>query len=193
MALTAVGVDRPGIVAALTGVLVDQGCNLEDSTMSMLRGHFVVLLVIDVPDGVEAEVVEAALRPVADALNLVVAVQPMSDDPRHGNDRSPLEQSTDQASLDPQAEGSVFVLSVHGADKPGIVHRAAETLAEAGGTVVDLSSRLVGTEGTPVYVMTLTVGFAPEVDAPAAVAAVVEAVEAFGVQCHAHRGEVDVL
>ncbi|MDH3961719.1 MAG: amino acid-binding protein, partial [Desulfuromonadales bacterium] len=34
--MTAFGKDRPGIVADVTSVLYETGCNLEDSTMSML-------------------------------------------------------------------------------------------------------------------------------------------------------------
>jgi len=37
LALSAIGADRPGIVAAVTGALVDSGCNLEDTTMAILR------------------------------------------------------------------------------------------------------------------------------------------------------------
>ena len=44
LALT--GRDRPGIVAAVTGVLLDHGLNLEDAEMAILRGHFAVMLVL---------------------------------------------------------------------------------------------------------------------------------------------------
>ena len=40
LALTAVGRDRPGIVAGLTGVLVESGGNVDDSQMSILHGQF---------------------------------------------------------------------------------------------------------------------------------------------------------
>jgi glycine cleavage system transcriptional repressor len=82
---------------------------------------------------------------------------------------------------------------VHGADRPGIVHQAAEALAQVGGNIIDLSTRLVGSDDQPVYVLTLTVGFVPGTDAEAAATAVRQSVEAFGVQCHAHRVEFDVL
>lgn len=201
VALTAVGADRPGIVAALTGVLMDLGCNLEDSTMSMLRGHFAVLLVIDVPDGMGADVVESALTPVAERLHLVVAVRPMGGDSgtltsapigAHDPTNNPESATNNpESAVDPEA--SVFTFSVHGADRPGIVHRAATALAESGGNIVDLSTRLVGTAAEPVYVLMLTVGFAPGVDAEAAATRVQTEVETFGVQCHAHRVEIDVL
>ena len=46
LAVTAIGADRPGIVAAVTGVLTDHGGNIEDSTMSILGGHFAMMLVV---------------------------------------------------------------------------------------------------------------------------------------------------
>jgi len=49
LAVSAIGADRPGIVAAVTGVLVDRGCNLEDASMSILRGHFAMMLVVAAP------------------------------------------------------------------------------------------------------------------------------------------------
>ena len=44
------GADRPGIVAAVTGVLVEHGGNLEDTSMTILGGHFAMMLVVAVPD-----------------------------------------------------------------------------------------------------------------------------------------------
>ena len=38
LAITVLGHDRPGIIAETTGVLADLGLNLEDSTMTLLRG-----------------------------------------------------------------------------------------------------------------------------------------------------------
>ena len=58
-AVTAVGADRPGIVAAVTGAFVDHGCNLEDSSMTILRGQFAMMLVVDAPAGVGAGELEA--------------------------------------------------------------------------------------------------------------------------------------
>ena len=46
-AVIAIGADRPGIVAALTGALFEAGGNLEDVSSSILRGHFAIMLVVD--------------------------------------------------------------------------------------------------------------------------------------------------
>ena len=54
LALTAIGRDRPGIVAAASRVLLAHRANVEDSQMTILRGHFTMMLVVSVPE--EADV-----------------------------------------------------------------------------------------------------------------------------------------
>jgi glycine cleavage system transcriptional repressor len=165
--------------------------------MSILRGQFAVLLVIAVPEGRGADAIEASLAPVADRLGLTMVVRPLPPGPgARGGAVSASGQSERDAGAhgpDAGADGEVYAFSVHGADRPGIVHEAAEALAQVGGNIIDLSTRLVGSDDQPVYVLTLTVGFVPGTDAEAAATAVRQSVEAFGVQCHAHRVEFDVL
>ncbi len=43
-AITVIGHDRPGIIAEATAALAGLGLNLEDSTMTLLRGHFAMML-----------------------------------------------------------------------------------------------------------------------------------------------------
>ena len=45
-ALTAVGADRPGIIAAVAECLLDHGMNVTDSNMGILRGYFATTLVV---------------------------------------------------------------------------------------------------------------------------------------------------
>ena len=72
--LSALGADRPGIVAAVSGALVELGCNLEDSTMTILHGHFAILLVVAAPDAVTEGDLTRALASVAQEFDLTVAV-----------------------------------------------------------------------------------------------------------------------
>lgn len=134
--VTAVGADRPGIVAALTGALLELGGNLEETRAALLRGSFATALAVDLPEGVGVAEVEAALRPVADELGLGLWVGPAV----------------------PRSEGPELrrsVLSVYGADHPGIVHGMAVALAEHGANILDLSARLVG--DPPIYVLGIEV------------------------------------
>ena len=61
--VTVLGRDRPGIVADTTAALARLGGNLEDSTMTLLRGHFAMLLLVQTP--ATTTEVEAALADLA--------------------------------------------------------------------------------------------------------------------------------
>lgn len=174
-ALSAVGSDRPGIVAAVTGVLVDHGCNLEDTSMSILRGHFAMMLVVTAPQGLDAATLEEALAGAASRFDLVVAVRPIDDE------------------VPPVAAGETWSVAVYGADRPGIVHRFTSLLAEAGVNVVDLTTRVIGDPDRPVYAMVLDVTLPPGLD-PAELSARLDALAAeLGVECSAHLSDADIL
>src|SRR5437588_7644908 len=146
-AVSAVGADRPGIVAAVTQAFLDHGCNLEDTSMTILRGHFAMMLVVAAPDGVGQQELEAALAGPARDLDLVVAVRPIEE----GVPTSP--------------HGESWTVSVYGSDRPGIVHRVASLLADEGVNIVDLTTRVIGDPARPVYAMILEVTLPPECDA----------------------------
>ncbi|HVC68712.1 MAG TPA: ACT domain-containing protein [Acidimicrobiales bacterium] len=179
LSLSALGADRPGIVAALSGVLVDVGCNLEDSTMTNLQGHFAVLLVVAAPDRVTAEDLEKALGDVAGRFQLMVAVRPLGDVPASGG---PTEPPTEP-----------WTIAVHGADRLGIVRDVTSALAGAGGNVIDLSTHLVGGADAPVYVMTLWVTLPAGEAGEDAADRIRRAAAALDVHCTVHRDEVDLL
>jgi len=123
-AITVLGHDRPGIIAETTGRLAGLGLNLEDSTMTLLRGHFAMMLVCEgsVPD---AEI-EQALAPLAADGSLTVTVR---------------EVPTEHV---PASDGTSWVLSVHGGDRPGIVSAVVTVIAGVGGNITDLTTRLAG-------------------------------------------------
>jgi glycine cleavage system transcriptional repressor len=140
VAITAVGSDRPGIVAAISETLLGLGGNLADCRAALLRGSFAIVVVAAVPDTVSEDDVRAALAPVARELGLGVWV---------GAAAPPA----------PHPPGERCVISVYGADHPGIVAGVTRALADRGVNVLDLSSRLVG--DPPVYVLGLEVELPP--------------------------------
>lgn len=143
LAVTAIGRDRPGIVASVTGALLDLGGNVEDSQMSILGGHFAVMLLVAVPDGTRREHVIDRLAEVAQEHELeAISVAEVSE----GAAR-PLPPS--------------HVVTVYGADRPGIVHAVSSALAEAGVNITDLETKLTGSDEAPVYVMVLEVALGP--------------------------------
>ena len=51
--------------------------------------------------------------------------------------------------------GEICVVTVYGADRPGIVYHVARMLADRDISITDLNTRLIGPEDAPVYVLTL--------------------------------------
>jgi glycine cleavage system transcriptional repressor len=124
LAITVVGHDRPGIIAHAAEVLSQCGMNLEDSSMTLLRGHFAMTLIC--AGEANAAQIEAALQPLVND-SLDVTVREVPQEPQI----PPL--------------GSTYLVTVHGADRLGIVARLASVIAEAGGNITDLTTRLSGT------------------------------------------------
>ena len=77
LAVTVLGHDRPGIVADTTAALAGLGGNLEDSTMTLLRGHFAMLLLVRTSAGA-ADVRDALAGLTADG-RLTVDVREVPD------------------------------------------------------------------------------------------------------------------
>lgn len=143
--VTAVGEDRPGIVAAVTKAFVDLGCNLEDTSAAILRGYFALILIVAAPSGVSAETVEKSLLPPAKELGLAITVREVD------------------ASAASRVEGERWTISVYGADKPGIVNRFTTLLAERKINILDMTTRVTGDPDEPVYTMVLEVALPPQV------------------------------
>ncbi|MDQ6724996.1 MAG: amino acid-binding protein [Actinomycetota bacterium] len=177
-AVTAVGADRPGIVAAVTGVFVEHGCNLEDSSMTILRGQFAMMLVVDAPADVAAADLEEALAGAAEAMGLVVTVR------RAAGSIAPSPEPAGVAS---------WTVSVYGADHPGIVHGVAALLAAQAVNIVDLSTRVVGGAADPAYTMILEVTLPAEVDPRELERRLDAAASELGVTCRLHPSEADIL
>ena len=139
-AITAVGRDRPGIVAGLTEALLPIGANLHDCRAALLRGAFAMVMAVEVPGGVDRDGVIAAMEPAADRLGLELWV---GEAPDHVA----------------RTDGERCVVSVYGADHPGIVNAVSAALAELGANIVDLSSRVVGEP--PVYILGIAAELPP--------------------------------
>jgi glycine cleavage system transcriptional repressor len=148
-AVSAIGRDRPGIVAAVSEALLAHDANIEDSQMAILRGHFAMTLVVSTRPDTDAAALEHDLRAAADRLGL---------------DAMSVSQITE---IDPATEPiPSHLVSVYGADHPGIVNAVSSALAQLGVTITDLETRLAGDD--KVYAMQLEVALPAGAD-PASV------------------------
>lgn len=118
-AVTVIGDDRPGIVSAVTRVLFQLGCNLQDATSTILSGHFAMMLIVGLPQDVDPARIEAALVQVGRDSNLVITARPVQE----------THLAVDQPT---------HLISVYGGDRPGIVYRVTEHLSGRGASAGDV-------------------------------------------------------
>ncbi len=138
-ALSTIGRDRPGIVAEVTGTLLRHGVNMADSQMAILGGHFAMMIVLVTSAETDVEALRADLDRSREKLGLEAVSLSEIDE---------AQTRIDQPS---------HVITLYGADHPGIVNAVTVALAERGVNVTDLDTHLVGEEAEPAYMMILEV------------------------------------
>ena len=168
-AITVLGHDRPGIIAETTGRLAELGLNLEDSSMTLLRGHFAMTLVC-AGTATDAEI-GAALTPLAADGTLTVTVRQV-----------PAEQPG-------ATDGTSWVLTVHGGDRTGIVSSIVGEVARVGGNVTDLTTRLAG----DLYLLVAEIDLPAGVDAAVVDDAIQAVATRLGVGATLRAAEADEL
>ncbi|MEZ4599844.1 MAG: ACT domain-containing protein [Syntrophotaleaceae bacterium] len=135
-ALTIIGRDRPGIVAEVTEILYRLGCNIADSSCSILGGQFAMILIISHPEYTGRESFGQAFDPL-EKHDLSVFLRTLK----------PGGEAAQKLS------GEICLISVYGSDKPGIVYPVARELGNRKINITDLNTKLIGPSERPVYVM----------------------------------------
>jgi glycine cleavage system transcriptional repressor len=124
--LTASGRDRPGLVAAVAEALFAAGGNLEDSSMTRLQGEFAMLVIFTAPDATPPAELSTRMNALGVAQRLAIDLKPIDRSeahPRRSGDAPPS-----------------LLVTVHGADRPGIVAGVTAGLAKAGANITDLAT-----------------------------------------------------
>lgn len=169
LAITVLGHDRPGIIADVTAALARRDANVEDSSMTLLRGHFAWTLVV----GTDASTQEVGGDlAFLERDGLVVSVLPVA----------PEEHRASTAV-------QTFIVSVHGADRVGIVAAITGAIASYGGNVTDLQTRL----GAGLYVIVAEVDFPAYADVENLTAALTAVAATMGVDVSVKATDPDVL
>jgi len=140
LVISALGEDHPGIVDTLSKAILDQGCNIEDSRMTVLGGEFAAILLVQGKWNTVAKV-ENALPELERQLGMTIISK------RTG-------ERTVEADLLPYA---VDVISM---DHPGIVNSLTGFFSERGINIEDLttSTYAAAHTGTPMFAVHMTVG-----------------------------------
>lgn len=132
--VTVTGKDRPGVVAGLSGALYRVGADLGAISMTRLGGHLCILLMAQTE--ADGESLQRQLEPFAQQMELRLHIDPVGEHPR------------------PLVKPNVRI-TVHGADRPGIVAQVSSALSAAGMDILGLDSDIGGTADKPVYIMVI--------------------------------------
>jgi glycine cleavage system transcriptional repressor len=146
--ITAFCKDRPGIVADITETIYENGCNLEDSTMtSMLDEFAIILLFSGNKDGLEEQLLKDCRRLERDK-GITAFLRPV-----------------DAKEKKVQEKTHTKIINVEGLDQSGIVYKVSRFLADNDVNIENLSSRrLISPEtGTAIYSMELRVQVPEEI------------------------------
>ncbi len=133
--LTAIGKDRVGIVDDLSEVILERGCNIEESKMALLGGEFVSILLVS---GEQTDIGRLVDELPKLGASVGLSIELKSTEPPH-----------------PNAEGRPYMLESISLDTPGIVHAVTTILRREGINIEDLETETAAAPwtGAPMFVM----------------------------------------
>ncbi len=140
LVISALGQDRPGIVNELSGTILNEGCNITDSRMTVLGGEFAIMLMVEGNWNTLTKL-EDAVPELEKTLGLTIIAK-----------RTRGKQSN--AALLPYG---VEVVSM---DHPGIVHHLASFFSKRNINIEDMvtNSYAAAHTGTQMFSVQMTVG-----------------------------------
>ena len=167
------GPDRTGIIATVSKILFDQGCNLEDVSQTILQRQFVGILIASMADDKNEDEVLSALRARIGSLGLFVHLRPVKEEP----------------ASDVQT-GEPFVITTVGEDRPGLMAGVTEVLARYGANITSLRAVSRGEENHHDYVMIFEADIPSAVDLSAFRAALCGRAEELGLDISLQHREI---
>jgi len=142
--LSAIGKDRPGIVADVSEVIYECGGNIEDSSMSLLRNHFALLLLFSIEREEARHKLSSRLNRLESEKNLTVFYSPITFEEAQPK----VKEQTDP-----------FKITTSGVDHAGIVFKVCRLLADRRINIVDMETHRVfsAESGTPLFEMDIDI------------------------------------
>ena len=128
--ISVLGRDRPGIVAGVSRVLLETGCNIEDVTQTTLQTEFAGIFIASIPKALRSGHLLSALRERLGSLDLDVRVKGLEPDPEPSLGGTP----------------EPFVVTTFGPDRMGLVSGITEVMARFGVNITNLRAVFRGGE-----------------------------------------------
>lgn len=141
--LSAIGRDRPGLVAELARLVYDSDANLEDSRMTLLGSDFAVILLASSSHAEAADRIGSGAKRLERDHGLTILVRQLDGGPRPAV---------------PAPGTRLFRVTAAGEDRAGIVVGLCGVLAERGVNIAELATRSrPGPGGSPHYELSMSV------------------------------------
>lgn len=152
-AISAVAKDKPGIVADVTGLIYESGCNLEDSGMTILENFTAFLAIVSGDGEALADRLNNGAKRLEWDKGIVVFVSPVRDI---------------QAQREAAESVIRYELSTIGLDRAGIVYRISRILADRGVNIAELRTHTEPSPetGTPLFNMVIILELVEGVEVP---------------------------
>lgn len=138
LSLSAIGKDKTGIVSSISKILFELGCNIENSTMTLLSGQFAMILLIAYPKDTDVSKIKTKLKHALKDIGLSFSINEIDDNSKN------IKTFGD------------YVISLYGADKPGIVYSISKYLASNKVNITDVQTSIIGLKDK-VYIMLLEI------------------------------------
>ena len=140
--MTAFSKDRPGIVADVTEVIYENGCNLEDSTMTSMLDEFAIILLFAGKGDHLEEQLSGDCRRLEREKGITAFIRPVEAEGR-----------------EKQVNFTSKTIKVEGIDQTGIVFKISRFLANNHINIENLTSRRTTSpeSGTALYFMEIKV------------------------------------
>lgn len=139
--LTAFGRDRVGIVADVTQIMYELGCNLEDSEMTRLSDEFAVIFLFSAPHANIEDKLSSACRRLELDKGIAAFFRPVG---------TPKPQ---------KGSGILTTLHVEGVDQCGIIYKVSRFLADNNVNIIRVHSKqnYSPQSGTAIYAVDLEI------------------------------------
>ncbi|MFP5213260.1 MAG: glycine cleavage system protein R [Acidobacteriota bacterium] len=147
VAISVLGFDRPGIIAAVAGVLFENRCNIEDVDQTILQTEFAGIFIASMPEGTTEE---ALLRRLQERL------VPMG--------LSVLLRKTGEAGEWNPPASEPFVITTRGPDRLGLVAGVTDIISRFGVNIANLKAVFRGNDDARQNIMIYEVEVPVDID-----------------------------
>ena len=146
--ISIVGQDRSGIIAAVSKVLFEQNCNIENVSQSTLQFVFAGIFIASTPEDLPVESLHKSLNAEMAPMGLDVHITLLEPAP------GPISPSQDEA----------YIITTKGPDRKGLVAGISEVIARFEGNITNLQAVFKGGDDPGDNIMIYEVDVPPRID-----------------------------